>query len=68
MDNAILMGHSEEAENSVKMEFALSREKLKITKDAFGFTLILNYSDWSAEAGSLAKDNETKIIMKMDKQ
>jgi hypothetical protein len=68
MDNAILMGHSEESLNSVKMEFALSREKLKITKDAFGFTLILNYSDWSAEAGSLAKDNETKIIVKMDKQ
>jgi hypothetical protein len=68
IDNAIIMGHSEESENTVKMEFGLSREKLKITKDAFGFTLILNYSDWSAEAGSLAKDNETKIIMKMDKQ
>jgi hypothetical protein len=68
MDDAIIMGHSEEAENSVKMEFALSREKLTITKDAFGFSLVLNYSDWSAEAGSLAKDNETKIIMKMDKQ
>jgi hypothetical protein len=68
IENAIVMGHSEESENSVKMEFGLSREKLKITKDAFGFTLILNYSDWSAEAGSLAKDNETKIIMKMDKQ
>jgi len=26
------------------MEFALSREKLKITKDASGFILILNYS------------------------
>ncbi len=68
MDDAIIAGYSEESENSVKMEFALSREKLKITKDAFGFTLILNYSDWSGEAGSLAKDNETKIIMKMDKQ
>jgi hypothetical protein len=68
MDDAIIAGHSEESENSVKMEFGLSREKFKITKDAFGFTLILNYADWSAEAGSLAKDNETKIIMKMDKQ
>jgi hypothetical protein len=68
MDDAIFMGHSEESENSVKMEFALSREKLNINRDAFGFTLILNYSDWSGEAGSLAKDNETKIIMKMDKQ
>ncbi len=68
MDDAIIAGHSEEAENSVKMEFGLSREKLNITKDAFGFTLILNYSDWSGEAGSLAKDNETKIIVKMDKQ
>jgi hypothetical protein len=68
MDDAIIGGHSEEAENSVKMEFGLSREKLNITKDAFGFTLILNYSDWSGEAGSLAKDNETKIIVKMNKQ
>jgi hypothetical protein len=68
MDDAIIAGHSEEAENSVKMEFGLSREKLNITRDAFGFTLILNYSDWSGEAGSLAKDNETKIIVKMDKQ
>jgi hypothetical protein len=68
MDNAIIMGHSEESGNSVKFEFALSREDLKINKDVFGFSLVLNYSDWSAEAGSLAKDNETKIIMKMDKQ
>jgi hypothetical protein len=68
MDDAIIPGYSEESENSVKMEFAVSREKLKINKDALGFTLILNYSDWSGEAGSLAKDNETKIIMKMDKQ
>jgi PKD repeat protein len=68
MDDAILPGYSEEAENSVKMEFALSREKFKITKDVFGFQLTLNYSDWSGEAGSLAKDNETKIMVKMDKQ
>jgi hypothetical protein len=68
MDDAIVPGYSEESGNLVKMEFGLSREKLKITKDAFGFTLILNYSDWSGEAGSLAKDNETKIIMKMNKQ
>jgi hypothetical protein len=68
MDDAIIPGYSEESESSVKMEFAVSREKLKITKDAFGFTLILNYSDWSGEAGSLAKDNETKIMVKMDKQ
>ena len=68
MDDAILLGHSEETEDSVKMEFAVSREALGITGDALGFTLILNYSDWSGEAGSLAKDNETKIIMKMDKQ
>lgn len=68
MDNAIVMGHSEELTNTVKLEFALSREALKINKDAFGFTLILNYSDWSGEAGSLAKDNETKIVMQMNKQ
>jgi hypothetical protein len=68
MDDAIIPGISEESESSVKMEFAVSREKLKINKDALGFTLILNFSDWSGEAGSLAKDNETKIVMKMDKQ
>jgi hypothetical protein len=68
MDNAIVMGYGEESLNMVKFEFALSREALKINKDAFGFTLILNYSDWSGEAGSLAKDNDTKIVMHMDKQ
>jgi len=68
MDNGILGGFAEESENSVKMEFALSREALKINKDVFGFTLIINYSDWSGELGSLAKDNETKIVMHMDKQ
>jgi hypothetical protein len=68
MDNAILAGYSEESGNSVKMEFALSREKFKITKDVFGFALTLNYSDWSGEAGSLTKDHETKIMVKMDKQ
>jgi hypothetical protein len=68
MDNAIVKGHTEESGNSVKLEFALSRELLKINKDAFGFSLVLNYSDWSGEAGSLAKDNETKIVMHMDKQ
>jgi hypothetical protein len=49
------------------MEFAISREKFKIEKDAFGFQLILNYSDWSGELGSLAKDNQSVITIKMDK-
>jgi len=68
MDNAIIMGHSEESINLVRMEFALSREAFGISGDAFGFQLVLNYSDWSGEAGSLAKDNETRIVMHMDKQ
>jgi hypothetical protein len=68
MENALIMGHSEESVNTVKMEFALSREAFDISSDAFAFQLVLNYSDWSGEAGSLAKDNETRIVMQMDKQ
>ena len=68
MDNAITMGYSQELLDTVKMEFALSRESFGINSDAFGFQLVLNYSDWSGEAGSLAKDNETRIVMRMDKQ
>jgi hypothetical protein len=68
IDNAILMGHAEEVTDTVRMEFALSRDALKITKDVFGFQLVLNYSDWSGEAGSLSKDNDTRIVMHMDKQ
>lgn len=68
INNAIVMGHSEEVTDTVRMEFGLSRDALKITKDVFGFKLVLNYSDWSAEAGSLSKDNDTRIVMHMDKQ
>jgi hypothetical protein len=68
LDNAIVMGHSEESANLVRFEFALSREAFGITSNAFAFQLVLNYSDWSGEAGSLAKDNETRIVMHMDKQ
>jgi hypothetical protein len=66
--NAITMGHGEEVGDTVRMEFGLSRDALKITKDVFGFKLVLNYSDWSGEAGSLSKDNDTRIVMHMDKQ
>jgi len=66
--NAIVPGFAEEVTDTVRMEFGLSRDVLKITKDVFGFQLTLNYSDWSAEAGSLAKDNDTRIVVHMDKQ
>jgi hypothetical protein len=68
MDNAIVMGYGETVGGHVKMEFGLSREAFRINKDAFGFNLVLSNSDWSAEVGSLAKDNENHIVMKMDKQ
>lgn len=68
IDNAIVMGHAEEVPDTVRMEFGLSRDALKINKDVFSFMLVLNYSDWSAEAGSLSKDNDTRIVMHMDKQ
>ncbi len=66
--NAVVMGYSEEVADTVRMEFGLSRDALKITKDVFSFQLTLNYSDWSGEAGSLSKDNDTRIVMEMDKQ
>jgi hypothetical protein len=68
IDNAIVMGHAEEVTDTVRMEFGLSRDALKISKDVFSFQLVLNYSDWSAEAGSLSKDNDTRIEMHMNKQ
>jgi len=68
INNAIVMGHAEEVSDTVRMEFGLSRDALKINKDVFGFKLVLNYSDWSAEAGSLSKDNDTRIEIHMDKQ
>ena len=68
ISNAIVMGHSEELTDTVRMEFGLSRDALKINKDVFGFKLVLNYSDWSAEAGSLSKDNDTRIVVHMNKQ
>ena len=68
INNAIVMGNAEEVPDTVRMEFGLSRDALKITKDVFGFKLVLNYSDWSGEAGSLSKDNDTRIVMHMDKQ
>jgi PKD repeat protein len=66
--NAITKGYGEEVSDTVRMEFGLSRDALKITKDVFGFKLVLNYSDWSGEAGSLLKDNDTRIVVHMDKQ
>jgi PKD domain len=66
--NSIVMGYAEEVPDTVRMEFGLSRDALKITKDVFGFQLVLNYSDWSGEAGSLSKDNDTRIVVHMDKQ
>ena len=63
-----MMGHAEEGTDNVRMEFGLSRDALKISKDVFSFKLVLNYSDWSAEAGSLSKDNDTRIEMHMNKQ
>lgn len=68
MDNAITLGYSETVGDIVRMEFGISREAFKIVKDAFGFRMELYYSDWSALAGSLAKDNETRIVMLMNKQ
>ncbi|HEX3008451.1 MAG TPA: hypothetical protein VHO90_12645 [Bacteroidales bacterium] len=66
--NAIKMGNASQEGENIKMEFAISREKFKIEKDGFGFQLILNFSDWSGEIGSFAKNNETAIQIKMDKQ
>ncbi len=68
ISNAIVMGYAEEVTDTVRMEFGLSRDALKINKDVFAFQLVLNYSDWSAEAGSLSKDNDTRIEVRMDKQ
>jgi hypothetical protein len=68
INNAIIKGYTEEVTDTVRMEFALSRDALKINKDVLGFQLVLNYSDWSGEAGSLSKDHDTRIVMHMDKQ
>jgi hypothetical protein len=66
--NAIVKGYTEEVTDTVRMEFGLSRDALNISKDVLNFKLVLNYSDWSAEAGSLSKDNDTRIVVHMNKQ
>lgn len=68
MDNAIVLGYSETVGDTVRMEFSISREAFQIGKDAFGFRLELYTSDWSALVGALAKDNQTTILMMMNKQ
>lgn len=68
LENAIKLGHGETVGDTVKMEFAISRDAFSISRDAFAFRLELYYSDWSALAGSLAKDNEDRIVMMMNKQ
>jgi hypothetical protein len=68
IDNAVVKGYAEEVTDTVRMEFGLSRDALNISKDAFAFQLVLNYSDWSGEIGSLSKDNNTRIEMLMNKQ
>jgi hypothetical protein len=68
IENGIVLGYSETVGETVRMEFALSREAFGINKDAFAFRLDLSYSDWSASVGSLAIGNETRIEMMMDKQ
>jgi hypothetical protein len=68
MDNAIILGHYETDGDIVRQEFGISREAFGINKDAFGFRMDLYYSDWSVSIGSLAIDNETHIIMMMNKE
>ncbi|MFN8255030.1 MAG: PKD domain-containing protein [Bacteroidales bacterium] len=68
LDNAIILGHTETAGEVERMEFAVSRDALGINKDAFAFRLELYYSDWSAMAANLSKDNESRIVMMMNKQ
>jgi hypothetical protein len=68
MDNAILLGYTETIVDIVRMEFAISRDAFKINKDAFAFRMDIYYSDWSAAVGSLEKDNDTRIVMMMNKQ
>ncbi len=68
IENAIMKGYTEEGTDFVRMEFGLSRDALKISKDVFAFQLTLNYSDWSGEIGSLSKDHNTRIEVQMNKQ
>jgi hypothetical protein len=68
LDNAIKLGFSETNGTICRMEFGLSRDAFGINKDVFAFQLELYYSDWSALAGNLVKDNESRIVMVMDKQ
>lgn len=67
-DNGIKLGHTEVIGDIVQMEFGVSREAFGISKDAFGFRMDIYYGDWSAAVGSLEKDNETRIVMMMNKE
>jgi hypothetical protein len=67
-DNAIKLGHTEVNGDIISLEFGVSREAFGINKDAFGFRMDIYYGDWSAAVGSLEKDNETRIVMMMNKE
>lgn len=68
LDNAIQPGYAETDGDTVRMEFSISRESFKIDKDACAFRMDIYYSDWSAAVGSLEKDNDTRIVILMNKQ
>lgn len=62
------LGHTETSGDTVRMEFSISREKLKITQDAFQFALNLMNSDWSGIGDLTDADLNEKIVVRMDKQ
>ena len=62
------LGYTETSGDTIRMEFSIAREAMKINSDAFQFALTLMNSDWS-DVGYLADaDLNEKIEVKMDKQ
>jgi hypothetical protein len=69
-EKALKPGYITKVDNTIKMEFGISREVFKINSDVFSFSMSIMNSDWS-DVGNLVTplpDYNEKITVKMNKQ
>jgi len=69
VENAIKPGYIIKEENTIRMEFGISREVFKINSDAFSFAMSIMDNEWS-DVGNLVTpmpDFNEKILVTMNK-
>jgi len=62
------LGYTETSGDTVRMEFSVSRDALKITGDAFQFGITMMNSGWANIGVLTTMDYNEKILVMMDKQ